>query len=269
MYSKEPIIIKDLSEYLQAVENIHRENIRKTLFRGQASYRKYKLLPSLYRRNEDVKEDVYSYECEESFLSKFKSKSIPYLKNLPENDWEWMFLMQHYNTPTRLLDWSESPLVALFFAVDDVFKYEADDTAVVWCLNPITLNKKFKPIERLNEIPNINGSEVLNNSINRYYAYGEAYPADYPIAVTGPLNNARISAQKGMFTLFPALSKTPLEETKECNDFLDKILIDRDSIQKIKRQLFIMGITNTSIYPDLDSISKDIKLEYSVLKKCE
>ena len=269
MFTKEPKIINDLASYLQIIENIHRENSGKTLYRGQASHVKFKLLPSLYRKSDDGSRDIYSYDCEEIFLNKFKSKSIPYLKTLPQNDWEWMFLMQHYNTPTRLLDWSESPLVALFFALDDNFNHQEEDSAVVWCLNPIRLNRKFRPIDGLSEIPNINGSEVLNNSINRYYAYGEAYPADYPIAVTGPLNNSRISAQKGMFTLFPASSKTPLEETKECNDFLDKIIIQKESIPIIKRQLFTMGITNTSIYPDLDSISKDIKLEYSVIKECE
>ncbi|WP_195989865.1 FRG domain-containing protein [Clostridium sp. D53t1_180928_C8] len=268
MFTKEPYVITSLTEYLEIIELIHKENNGKTLYRGQASHVKFKLLPSLYRKYDDGLTDVYSYECEEIFLSKFKSKSIPYLKTLPQNDWEWMFLMQHYNTPTRLLDWSESPLVALFFALDDSFNHKEEDSAVVWCLNPIALNKKFRPIESLSEIPNINGSEVLNNSINRYYAYGEAYPADYPIAVTGPLNNSRISAQKGMFTLFPALSKTPLEETKECNDFLEKIIIKKENISIIKRQLFTMGITNTSIYPDLDSISKDIKLEYSVIRSC-
>lgn len=268
MFTKAPNIIESLSDYLERIDNINRENSGKTLYRGQASHLDFKLLPSLYRKNDDGTKDNYSYDCEEIFLNKFKSKSIPYLKTLPQNDWEWMFLMQHYNTPTRLLDWSESPLVALFFALDDNFSHEEEDSAVVWCLNPIALNKKFKPIESLSEIPNINGSEVLNNSINRYYAYGEAYPVGYPIAVTGPLNNSRISAQKGMFTLFPASAKTPLEETKQCNDFLDKVIIKKESIPIIKRQLFTMGITNTSIYPDLDSISKDIKLEYSVIREC-
>lgn len=53
----------------------------------------------------------------------------------------WLTLMQHYGLPTRLLDWSESPLVALYFALSSDEDAKAD--AAVWVLNPMKLNKKW------------------------------------------------------------------------------------------------------------------------------
>jgi len=58
---------------------------------------------------------------------------------IPKDEWDWIFLMQHYRAPTRLLDWSESPLVALYFALVD--KLQEDSDGALWCMDPIALNR--------------------------------------------------------------------------------------------------------------------------------
>ncbi len=56
--------------------------------------------------------------------------------------WEWISLAQHYRVPTRLLDWSENPLVALYFAVEvDEDSNGAQVDGRVWALNPLQLNQ--------------------------------------------------------------------------------------------------------------------------------
>ena len=77
------------------------------------------------------------------------------------------------------------------------------------------------------------------------------YPPEYPITIMGPSNNIRISAQRGVFTIFPPNKKINLEETADCNQFLHQIKIDPEKIGEIKKQLFNLGIKNNSIFEEL------------------
>jgi hypothetical protein len=101
-------------------------------FRGQSSI-DYELVPS-YFRHKPAKDD----ETEDDLRLDFQQKATPLLTEAaPLDDWEWYFLMQHYGLPTRLLDWSESALVGVFFAVAES---ASGSDAAVWMLDPWRLN---------------------------------------------------------------------------------------------------------------------------------
>jgi hypothetical protein len=81
----------------------------------------HELIPSIGRNTKDnTKGDISSLE--DALLSGFKRLTAPIVQPAPSYDWEWLFLAQHYGLPTRILDWSTNPFVALFFAAerDDV-----------------------------------------------------------------------------------------------------------------------------------------------------
>ena len=166
--------------------------------------------------------------------------------------------MQHYGVPTRLLDWSESALLGLAFAIIYREEKHIDKDAAVWCLDSETLNKDYTKGLKPNEpIPSI-----TDNTVKKIQTYqDDEIPVDFPIAVYGPLNNVRIVAQKGVFTLFPFKEKFKLEDLEVADKFLVKITIPKEHIELVKKQLIIMGITENNVYPGLDSIAQEINRE--------
>ncbi|MEG0915579.1 MAG: FRG domain-containing protein [Myroides sp.] len=241
------IEISSLSQFIDEIEKIYDSRI---WFRGHSKL-SYKLAPTIYRGSLKAKYEI-------NFHTQFKSRALPFLKNKPQNDyWEWLFLMQHYSIPTRLLDWSNSALVALAFAI--LFQEKFEEDAAVWCLNPKVLNECTRVnLEKFDEIPDIS----TNRNAQSSYKLDAAARPDYPLAITGPLNSERIVAQKGTFTLFPNTESFNLEEKQESHTFLTLLKIDKNSIENMKKQLAYLGITESSIYPDLNNLAIEIKKEF-------
>jgi len=103
-------------------------------FRGQRSVR-WDLRPRIYRRE-------YKGALESEIRLEFEGNGLQLATtNLSRTKWEWYFLMQHYGAPTRLLDWTGNPLVALYFAIaDERESFESHDAAV-WAFDPWRWNR--------------------------------------------------------------------------------------------------------------------------------
>jgi hypothetical protein len=220
------------------------------------------MLPSLGRAPLNV-------DYETIYLSKFKSKAIPYLGSLPvypfseglPGYWDWLFLMQHYGVPTRLMDWSEDALVALLFAIDVNAKpAELAKDPIVWCLNPVKLNEAFVFTDHYppGYIPNVEEAKV-------YEMFGSdtsGFNNKKPCAAYGPLNSTRIIAQKGVFTIFPYT--IPLEEFDKLPDssqYLTSIVISKDARVQLTEQLRKYGFTYAQLFPEIGSVADEIKQE--------
>lgn len=256
--------IKSVPEYLMLIDllvtywkNIKvRKNYKKRFwFRGLKS-KNYNLVPTIAR-------SPYTTNDETIFLSKFKSKAIPYLKEshyLDSNPsyWGWLFLMQHYGVPTRLMDWSKDPLVALIFALYDLSGAD-DKEPAVWVLNPVRLNKAFRFYDFYNEgyIPNAEEKVV-------YEVFGPDSKCFNlkPCAVYGPMNSSRIIAQKGVFTIFPKRDDIiGMNELPDYREYLFKIIIDKNSREEMIKELMNYGLTYSSLFPELSTIASQIREE--------
>lgn len=238
---------KSLSEYLDIITSL-KSSHEKLWFRGHASS-EYLLMPTIYRK-------PYSWEDEVPLLHQFKARASRFLSNLPSDDSEWLFIMQHHATPTRLLDWSENALVALAFAVQYRKESHTGKDANVWILNPIKLNSniRFEAYD-YEKIPNI----CANKELQEMY---KSSRQSYPVAIIGPQTTDRIVAQQGVFTLFPNKDSFNLESLSNADEFLIKIVIPNNFIDTIKEDLLYIGFNECSLFPELDSISKELKRNY-------
>ena len=250
------IPIKTVTDFITEI-NKFKKGKKKVWYRGHSEHN-YKLEPSIYRQ-------PYTPDSEDELISQFKSRAIPYLKNIPGQDeyWSWMFLMQHYKIPTRLLDWTESALVALAFAV--IYRDEHKERtgtkqgAHVWCIDPLKLNSKFNNLDK-NVIPNITENPRAQSLCDKKYK-PETGKMETPIAVYGPQNNPRIVGQKGVFTIFPASNQFQFDDF--IGDIGVKLVIKTEAqVKTITSELFDLGISESMIFPELDSISSEIRREH-------
>lgn len=110
------VVVENFSDFDNAIEGISKT----ALCRGVSNH-EYPLLPSLFRHA-----DVESADLREhNLMWVFKTQAKAHLPTVPQNDVEWLAIAQHHGLPTRLLDWSLSPLVACFFAVESLSSSDA------------------------------------------------------------------------------------------------------------------------------------------------
>jgi len=167
-----------------------------------------------------------------------------------KKDWDVLFLMQHHGIPTRLLDWTENLSVALYFAIRDSKKTKS---AAIWMLDPYGLNIESCGLDGIIDL-----ATIYPNDYTDYFVEEKDIKKDLPpiIAVNANPPNLRIVAQKGAFTLHKDLSK-PLEELFP--NHVKKIIIEPDLFDEVRKFLFLTGVTEFSLFPDLDGLTRYIK----------
>ena len=168
----DPATITSWADFLEAIDKAseqlkqEEEEDADLWFRGHSAHA-YKLLPSLFRHFTDLKGEAREeklWAVESDFFWEFWARGKE-LHGVIENDWDILFAMQHYQTPTRLLDWTETLGVAVYFAtlnVDEGLQLklreqargESDAKVIeslearmkphpsVWLLNPYALNRR-------------------------------------------------------------------------------------------------------------------------------
>ena len=224
-------------------------------FRGQRQA-DWKLLPTLYRPSydSDIKED----EIREEFIVRAPALSAQSV--LPSSDWGWYFLMQHFKAPTRLLDWTESALLALHFAVSES---DGEHDAIVWALDPYEQNKAVFGKDNEEVVcPDATGVPKMDLARISPWLPGRRTKKrlrQKPIAIYPMHADQRIGTQRSGFTIHGS-NRRPLDEIFRLNKppILTRFDIPRASVQATRRELERVGIDETTAFPDLDGLGRSL-----------
>lgn len=235
------VYIEKLSDYIEYIENLKPEF---DLSRGQG--KDYELLPSALRKKDG--KNIYSKREIDDYLNEFKINAYNFMENnreIREDDLEWMLYAQHYGLPTKLLDFTKSHIISLMFAVEKAFdEGENPDDGIVYFLNSRQLNLKF------------------SNSLNIIQKGNELESVTGPVVVQSRKIHKRIQAQNGVFVYF-TYEDSPLDKSVD-EEILLKVVIKGENKKNILASLFSLGIGFSSLYPELNYLTKDILMRKTI-----
>lgn len=275
-------VIRSISNYVDLLDEIRMPE-KKVFFRGHSDI-SYRLLPSIFRKEEWLHNEKKMYQelqinCPDDF-----SRMKNHLETLAE--------MQHYGLPTRLLDITQNPLIALYFACEsrdtysgevilfsidkDNIKYPQSDTVALLASLPLFTNTVQRDFYFASKDKTLT-LDTFNKRITRLVQEvrlerpgfkDEVLPEDLSksVVVIPSRNNRRIDRQEGAFIICGLLEEIYGTETR--NSITDlrakdidgkKIVCVIGSKDKIQKQMNSLGINKARIYPEIDDVADYIK----------
>jgi len=249
------ITVQSLAEFLSFVEKNtgHREGDPPSVFRGHRDIA-WELAPSITRlkgtckTNEIIAKRKTDKSIERGLFIHFKdyaAASVPnwiWSGNETVVGWRLLFLAQHHGLPTRLLDWTLNPLVALFFAVEKPSQI---------CPKPKGACSFCKGQEHhdstVQVLKNIDPCSIDRLARDRKNSYPPIYNYNELGLVRPPHLSPRISSQEGMFTV----GKNPNRPIAP--DYIIRIPYSRR--EELQRDVEKIGISRKTLFPDLDGLS--------------
>jgi hypothetical protein len=208
-------VVRALSDVFRMVEG-HQDGIY--IYRGEDAST-YKLQPKLGRY--EFSSDYEWSDVESTLVHDFKRKSAPFLRTVPTSELEWLSLGQHHGLATRLLDWTENPLVAVYFALRNWERSGSD--RVIYAL-------------RSDELIYVTSDESP-------YGFGK-------VVLYEPTHlSPRIPAQQGLFSIHP----DPTAVFR--STFLERWVVPRSAVLPVLNALDGLGFNAGSMFPGLDGVA--------------
>jgi FRG domain. len=283
MFDENKIKIENLGDFINEIVRLKINTTEQEYYpwyRGHAD-KSWDLIPKVQRDFIGMEEELFR---KERFLTNnFQTRASIFISPKPRLDdfSGWLTLMQHYGLPTRLLDWSRSPLVALYFAVSN----NNEKDACVWILAPSKLNE-VEQLEKPTDIDNETyaNTYIYNMSHNTistmiYTAFKRWKFSSNPDAISKAdkkFNHRFKNLEGKIAACYPTeadnrvynqfSSFTVHNSSKKLIDFCDETMLQRITIPSQKKkqllcELSVCGITQSYIFPDLENLAAEIEAE--------
>ncbi len=204
-------------------------------------------------------------DLEEHVLRNYIRYSRPHVGAETVTDWEHLISAQHHGVPTRLLDWTYSPLVAAFFATRPRENGDRERTRAVWRLDWQTVHRAF-------QFPSLS---MIMNDLDALLGPGHTTPwqlfsrgrdsKPFACLVEPPSLDGRIVAQAAVFTLCSDKwhSFDAFLESHGLEAALTKFVIPSEDVARLRDQLDLVGVDERRLFPDLDGVAAAIRRYYA------
>lgn len=268
-------------QYLTLIDNIssrnsimQEKNRPQFLFRGESKEHERILLPKYLRplQEDSVRADRCYMAEERDIVSQFRDQAYPYVSNIEKKDLvSWRECAQHYGVPTKLLDWSSNPLVALFFSCIGDY----NENGIVWMINWQNYHSSTNREDVDNK--NLAKSGITVMDAIEMEAQGNPRLIN-PVIYSPCYTDIRMSAQSSYFMLWGTseddlikqigseyVKEAEFVSVKTTNGSTARVkepitlyyfIIDKNEKKRIQNQLSRWGINHKTLFPGLDGIGK-------------
>jgi hypothetical protein len=221
-------------------------------WRGHADH-SWPLQPHVFRRRSRSRA-ARGEIAEQAMLWRFALDGAHRIANAPvtSDRLGWIVLAQHYGLPTRLLDWTRNPLIALYFAVHDASDGDQRD-GCVWALDVETLNEKQAGIRAI-LTP---GAPIVQAIADTAFGEDLTVPPPAVVAMVPRQNDLRMLVQQALFTMH--VDGSPMQTLHSPIPFLVKFIVPAAAKESLRLALRSFGVTTGFVFPDLRGLAEELK----------
>jgi hypothetical protein len=202
-------------------------------------------------------------KLELSMLRNFRKYAVQQAPSGADSVWHWLAVAQHHGLPTRLVDWTFSPFVALHFATEHPHDYARD--GVIWCVDFVRANKLLP--KRLRAILEEDGSDTFTaemlNTFSTVRDFDGMAREPFLLFLEPPALDTRILNQAALFSLMPSSTASLHDWLVAHPDLCRRVLVPAELKWEVRDKLDQANVTERTLFPGLDGLSRSLERYYT------